>query len=133
MHLEPHVHAHTNPAPQQTKRFHVEEMRRIPVRVTDRAKEVLDTSSYQSRILPQALSEFFGVLPDVRMVRVDFEGDKLVIDVKHAKDGRKHQRFFIGIEDLAKVSEQPRQGFEAATTADELQRLYRAHVLKEGS
>lgn len=131
-HLEPHPHAHINPAPGQSKRFHIHEMRRIPVTISASAKEVIDGSTRQGRVLPQALSEFFGTLPDVRRVEVDLVDDKLTIHVKHAKDGRKHHRFHLASEDITQTSELAGKGFDAAKTADELLRLYRAHVLKEG-
>jgi hypothetical protein len=129
--LTNHPHAHINPAPTRAKRFHVEHMRRIPVMVSDEAKEVLNASSYQGRVLPQALSEFFGTHPEVYSVEVDLEEDRLMIHIKHGQHEDKHHRFFIAVGDLIQTSERPRQGFEATRTADELLRLYRLHVLKE--
>jgi hypothetical protein len=134
MYLETHPHTDINPAPHHTKRFHVEDMRRIPVTISDEAKNIIDRSSYQGRVFTQGLSEFFGTLPDVEQVEIGTErdGDLLSIHVKHAEDEDKHHRFLIRAERLHQVSEQPGKGFEAATTANELLRLYRTHVLKEG-
>lgn len=133
IHSHTHPHAHINPAPCGTKRFEAHHIRRIPVVLTDSAKEVIDHATRQGRIFPQALSEFFGTLPEVERIEVDLSPDnRLMIDIKHT-DEQKHYRFFVGIDDLHAVPSNPRHGFDAAKMADELLRLYRTHVLKEGT
>lgn len=132
--LETHPHAHRHPAPQQTKRFEVHEMRRIPVQITEAAKEVINQATRQGRVFPQALSEFFGTLPEVERVEVDLSPEnRLMIDVKHGEDEDKHYRFFVGVDALHHAPRNPREGFDAAQMADELLRLYRRDVLKEGA
>lgn len=131
--LETHPHAHRHPPAQQTKRFETHHMRRIPVTLSDSAKEFIDGSTRQGRVFPQALSEFFGTLPEVEQVEVDLtEDDRLMVHVKHAEDEDKHYRFFVGVDDLHATPRNPREGFDAAQKADELLRLYRRDVLKEG-
>jgi len=132
-----HVHATINPAPSGTKRFEVHDMRRIPVVVSEQAREIIDGSTQQGRLLPQALSEFFGTLPDAEQVEVNLVkdtvfGERLAIHVKHGNNEDKHHRFFIAKSDLFDVHSHPALGFGAARTADELLRLYRVHTLKEG-
>lgn len=132
--LETHPHAHRHPAPQRAKRFEAHEMRRIPVTLTDGAKEVINKAVKQGRIFPQALSEFFGTLPEVERVEIDLTQEgRLMIDVKHSEDEGKHYRFFIGVDDLHQTPRNPRHGFDAAQMADELLRLYRRDVLREGA
>lgn len=133
--LQTHHHAHIDSAPSGTKRFHAEHMRRIPVQLSEKAKQIIDLSTHQGRLLPQALAEFFGTLPDVEGIEISTEekDERFMIDVKHGHDEEKHCRFFMSVNDLHQVSEQPRQGFEAARTAQELQRLYRVYTLKEGA
>ncbi len=134
MHLKPHPHAHINPAPHRTKRFETHHVRRIPVTLSEQAKEFIDGSTRQGRVFPQALSEFFGTLPEVERVEVDLtEDDKLMIHVKHTEHEHKHHRFHVASDDILSISPNPRHGFDAARTADELLRLYRTHVLKEGT
>lgn len=132
--LETHPHAHRHPAPHRTKRFETHHVRRIPVFLTDTAKEVIDQATRQGRVFPQALSEFFGTLPEVERVEVDLSPEnRLMIDVKHCEDKEKHYRFFVGVDDeLHQTPRNPREGFDAAQKADELLRLYRRDVLKEG-
>jgi hypothetical protein len=125
-----HPHAHISPPPHYRKRFHTEDMRRIPVEVTPLAQACLDQSSYQGRVLPQALSEFFGTLPDVDQVSIELTEDRLKITIRH-KEERKQHAFHIETAALTAVSDQPRAGFEAVTMADELLRLYRTYVLRE--
>jgi len=126
-----HPHAHINPPPSSRKRFHMEHVRRIPVQLTEAAKEAIDGSTRQGRVFPQALSEFFGTLPEVEQIEIDVSPDKrLMIDIKH-KHEHKHYRFFIGVDDLHQKSGNPRDSFDAAKTANELLRLYRVHVLQE--
>jgi len=129
-----HPHADINPAPTRARRFHIHEMRRIPVIVTAKAKEVLDLSSHQSRVLPQALSEFFGTHAGVRRIEIDLdETGRLSIHVRHAKDGRKHHQFFMEVGDLTQTSTKPGQGFEATRTVSMLLELYRAQIGEKGS
>lgn len=133
-HLHTHPHAHINPAPHRTKRFETHHVRRIPVQLTERAKEFIDGSTRQGRVFPQALSEFFGTLPEVERVEVDLaDDDRLMIHVKHGEHEHKHHRFHVASDDIVQISPNPRHGFDAARTADELLRLYRTHVLKEGT
>lgn len=108
-------------------------MRRIPVIISASAKEVIDKSTRQGRVFPQALSEFFGTLPDVEQVEVDLEepGDRLMIHVKHCEDEDKHHCFHIEADAITQASQLAGVGFDAAAMADELHRLYRAHVLRE--
>jgi hypothetical protein len=115
------------------KRFEVHDMRRIPVALSASAKEVIDKATRQGRIFPQALSEFFGTLPQVERIEVDVSAEqRLMIDIK-ATEEKFHYRFFIGVDDLHQAPRNPREGFDAAQMADELLRLYRTDVLREGS
>jgi hypothetical protein len=109
-------------------------MRRIPVQLSVSAKAIIDRSTRQGRIFPQALSEFFGTLPDVDRVEVDVEegGERISIDIK-ASDESKDYQFFIAVEDITQPSKPPGQGFVATRVVDELLRLYRTDVLREGS
>jgi hypothetical protein len=132
MPLDTHVHAHRNPPPSGTKRFETHHMRRIPVQVTESAKALIGRSVRQGRLLPQALSEFFGTLPEVECVWVDLIEDRIVIDIK-ASDASKGYQFFLASSDFLQVPRNPRDGFDAARTVDELLRLYRRDVLREGS
>lgn len=125
MGYQPHPHAHVCPAPHHTKRFHVEHMRRIPVEISPSAGDILSSLTYQSRVLPQALSEFFGSLPDIDRIVIDLAEDLIAIDILHGSDEGKHYRFFLAQSDLA------REGFESARMVDELVRLYRIYVLKD--
>jgi len=133
MHLRTHHHATINAPPGRSKRFDVAHMRRIPVILSDEARYHLATSNHQGRVIPQALSEFFGTLPDVDHVEVGIEKakERIVIDVKHCSDEDKHHTFFVALGDVREVSEHPGVGFKATKKADELLRHYRMHVLKE--
>lgn len=133
MHLRTHVHAHINPASGGTKRFEVHDIRRIPVSLTASAKAIIDQSTRQGRIFPQALSEFFGTLPQVERVEVDVKegGERVEIDIKASDESKDHQ-FFLAVEDLTQPSKPAGQGFAATKVADELLRLYRTDVLREG-
>src|SRR5487761_2320025 len=53
------------------KRFHAHELRRLSVSVTPTARALIDASSAQGRLLPQALAEVFGEHPDLVTVSVD--------------------------------------------------------------
>ena len=53
------------------KRFHAHELRRVPVEVTPTARALIDASSAQGRLLPQALAEVFGEHPDLVSVCID--------------------------------------------------------------
>jgi hypothetical protein len=129
--LDTHVHAHRHPASSGTKRFEVHHMRRISVTLTDAAQEIINKSTRQGRVFPQALSEFFGTLPVVQRIEIDLTVDnRLIIDIK-ANEETLHYRFFIGADDLLQVPRNPRAGFDATRTVDELLRLYRRDVLKE--
>jgi len=106
-------------------------MRRIPVTLTDPAKELIDKSGRQGRVFPQALSEFFGTLPIVERVWIDLVEDRIAIYIK-ASDAGKGYQFFLAVDDLLQVPRNPRDGFDAARTVDELLRVYRRDVLREG-
>jgi hypothetical protein len=132
--LETHIHATVSPAPQGKKRFEVHHMRRIPVILTDSAKAFLDGSTRQGRVFPQALSEFFGTLPEIKQIDVDIAEDgRVMVHVKHCEDDDKHHQFYLDSKEVAQPSKPPGQGFHAARTADKLLRLYRLDVLQEGS
>src|SRR5487761_2321907 len=53
------------------KRFHAHELRRLSVSVTPTARALIDASSAQGRLLPQALAEVFGEHPELVTVSVD--------------------------------------------------------------
>jgi hypothetical protein len=131
-----------NAAPQNTIRFEVHEIRRVPTEISDKARELIDASSYEGRLLPQALSEFFGSLPDVTGVVIDalpkadfFEVDEddrdtmlLSIVIQHAHPRIDDHRILINAAHLQEVADQKGQGFEAAATAEEMHRQYRSHL-----
>src|SRR5580765_470137 len=133
MHLRTHHHATINAPPGRSKRFDVAHMRRIPVILSDEARYHLATSNHQGRVIPQALSEFFGTLPDIDHIEVgiDKAKERFVIDVKHWGDEDKHQTFFVALGHVREVSEHPAVGFKGIKKADELLRPYRVQVLKE--
>jgi hypothetical protein len=128
--LTTHIHAHRHPPPSRHKRFEVHDMRRVAVTCTDEARQLMARSRRQGRIFPQALSEFFGTLPAIESVEVSLEEDRLKIALK-ARDASLCHDFFIASDDLLQPSRNPREGFDAARTVDELLRLYRRDVLRE--
>ena len=54
-------------------RFDFADIRRVPVTQTDAVKARLIASSHEGRLLPQALSEYFGKVTEVECVELDLE------------------------------------------------------------
>lgn len=75
------------PRPPGKKLFEVHELRRIPVEVSAEAKAYLLWSSHGGRLLPQALSEHFGAIPECERVEIDVvetdETKHLTITIYH--------------------------------------------------
>lgn len=139
------------------KRFHAHEVRRLLVSVTPLARALMDASSAQGRLLPQALAEVFGEHPDLARVHVDavekaqhftvhpaerphitsgiggsvrsLPPHVLRIDVTHTsgRDELAHG-WFINAHALSDLHPQTRlPRFVAERAARELLRLYREH------
>lgn len=125
------------------KRFHTQEVRRVPVQVTPEADAVIHASSAQGRLLPLALAEAFGMFPLVTRLSIALEPKRirfvlhpseihpltgaepllLVITAYHTETAM--HEWLINSADLSYIDPQshlPR--FLAAELAFELARLY---------
>jgi hypothetical protein len=125
------------------KRFETHELHRIPVLVTEDAREAIAVSSAEGRLVAQALSEAFGQHPHVQAVQLslvekrehfrvaaeeyEYTGTApllLLVDV-HAKRQRyPRYRYYVNLTDLHQVAPGTAQGFRAASFAAELLSLY---------
>ena len=134
------------------KAFEVHELRRIPVRITDDAREEIALSSAEGRKFPQALAEYFGGYQSIKEVHVHAvarsayfeslpehfhpitgrESRILEIDIIHSDDRIQPHCFLINADDLHWVSKGDPNGFRAHTAAAELVRMTPAHFKEAG-
>jgi hypothetical protein len=118
-----------------TKRFNLEDIKRIPVTLSEQAKAIIDASHAQGRLLPLSLSEHFGILGYVESVGIDAiaksevhphaenpDDTLLSINVKYTDD-REHQ-FLIHVDDIQELHGITRiPTVQARHIAEELVRL----------
>jgi hypothetical protein len=129
------------------KRFELEDVQRVPVTVSAQARALIDASTSQGRLLPQALSEHFAEAGNIASVDVDavlksqhfavysHERDTvlggpepwlLVITAHHRSGSSEHDHtWHINASDLADLHPLTKMPlFQAALAAQELWRLY---------
>jgi hypothetical protein len=122
------------------KHFDTEQLRRIPVTVSDAAQTYINGTTQQGRLFPLALSEMFGSHDSIVSVEVDIlkkselfslaynEDDTsqlLRITVKHADESMEDGVKIINADDLNVTHPSGLWGFNAAQTAHELLRLHK--------
>lgn len=125
-----------------TKRFHLEDVQRIPVTLTDTARDAILASSHQGRLWPQALSELCAERGCIACVSIDVvcksafhpvsptelhpvTGEEpllFYVVATHAVTGVPDYTWLINVSDLSQVY--PRGDFQAVTSVQEMLRLY---------
>ncbi len=120
-----------------TKRFNLEDVKRIPITLTEEAKAIIDASHQQGRLLPLALSEHFGALGYIESVSIDaiaksevhphaenLDDTLLSIVVKYTDN---EHRFLIHANDINELHQINRvPTVQARHIAEELVRLCKA-------
>lgn len=95
-----------------TKRFDIHEVKRLPVELTDAAREALNLTNEESRKVVLALSEAFAQLTDVTSLSISFNQGILSVSTSTGKTWNMH---------LDQIKD-PR--FRAHRMAQELARLH---------
>jgi len=120
-------------APPARARFETHEVVRIPVQVDQRAKDFLDRANQQTRLLGQALAEFFGAIAGVERLTIAYV-EPAAVDVPclliraHATDPAQHHFWHVRTDELAARNVHGEPLFQARFAATELARLYIEHI-----
>lgn len=112
-----------------SKAFEVHEVRRLPVTMTPTARSAIGASSSQGRLLPQALSEAFGLLDSVASLALDVteeESPHLRITVLPGDTTFTPVSLSLLVADLSVVREDRMPAFGALIAAQALVEQYQA-------